>query len=286
MPELPEVEVICRGLEPNLLARTILAISFGTQAMRLPLPVEESALWITGQKITGVHRRAKFILIELASSATLMIHLGMTGRLNFFPAGSALAKHDHVRWLLDNHMELRFNDTRRFGSVQVIGPGQDKAGPFAGLGPDPFWSEFSAGYLAKLADGRKTPVKSFLMDNRVVTGIGNIYASEILFSSGVNPTKPVKKLTPREWQEIVVNSRLILNAAIACGGTTIADYVNSRGEKGLFQTKLQVYGRAGEACPNCGGQINQIRLGGRASFYCPACQPAPLTPVKMSKKRD
>ncbi|NTV12868.1 MAG: bifunctional DNA-formamidopyrimidine glycosylase/DNA-(apurinic or apyrimidinic site) lyase [Desulfobulbaceae bacterium] len=284
MPELPEVEVICRGLEPNLVNRSIIKASFGQQSMRLPLPIEETALWVTGHKVVAVRRRAKFIMVGLDSAATLLIHLGMTGRLNFFPVGSAVAKHDHARWLLDNGLELRFNDTRRFGSLRIIAPGQDQAEVLGELGPDPFWPEFNADYLAALAKGRRVPVKSFLMDNRVATGIGNIYASEILFTSGINPTTPVAHLAAQEWQKVVANSQLILTEAIACGGTTISDYVNSRGEKGYFQTKLRVYGRTGEACPNCGGAISQVRLGGRASFYCPACQPS-QSKDKPAKKR-
>jgi len=182
-------------------------------------------------------------------------------------------------------VELRFNDTRRFGSVQVISPEQDQTEVFGELGPDPFWPEFNFNYLMDLARGRRAPVKSFLMDNRVVTGIGNIYASEILFTSGVNPTTPVGLLAARDWRKIVTNSRLILEEAIACGGTTISDYVNSRGEKGLFQTKLRVYGRSSEPCPNCGREICQIRLGGRASFYCPACQPLQHLGKSPKKRR-
>lgn len=285
MPELPEVEVICRGLEPNLVARTILTVSFGSQKMRLPLPVKESERWVTGHKIMGVRRRAKYILVDLESSATLLIHLGMTGRLNFFPADSSVAKHDHARWLLDNGVELRFNDTRRFGAIQVISPEQDPAEVFGELGPDPFWPEFNPEYLAGLAKGRIVPVKSFLMDNRVITGIGNIYASEILFTSRISPTSPVGNLEARDWRAIVANSKLILTEAIACGGSTISDYVNSRGEKGLFQTKLRVYGRAGQPCQNCGEEISKVSLGGRASFYCPACQPVKGLGKSLKKTR-
>lgn len=284
MPELPEVEVICRGLAPTLLGRKIVTASFSHQKMRLPLPTQQISTWIVGRKIKGVRRLAKFILLDMDSAASLVVHLGMTGRLNFFPAGTAVAKHDHGRWLLDNGLELRFNDTRRFGSIQVMAPGQNPAEVFGELGPDPFWPEFNPGYLAEQARGRTIPVKSLLMDNGAVTGIGNIYASEILHASGVNPTTPAGHLEVREWQKIVTNSRLILEAAIACGGTTIADYVNSRGEKGYFQTRLQVYGREGEACPACREPICQVRLGGRASYYCPACQPEPAR-GKTAKKR-
>lgn len=285
MPELPEVEVICRGLAPTLLGRKIVTASFSIQKMRLPIPTRQISTWILGRKIKGVRRMAKFILFDTDSRASLVVHLGMTGRLNFFPAGTAPAKHDHARWFLDNGLELRFNDTRRFGSIQVLEPGQDPAEVFGTLGPDPFWPEFNAGYLAERARGRAIPVKSLLMDNRVVTGIGNIYASEILHAVEVNPAAPAGQLNHRQWQRIVSNSRLILDAAIACGGTTIADYVNSRGEKGYFQTQLQVYGREGEACRNCEKPIRQVRLGGRASYYCPACQPEPALKKPAKKRR-
>jgi formamidopyrimidine-DNA glycosylase len=285
MPELPEVEVICRGLAPNLLGRTIIAASFSPLKMRLPLPTDQISSWITGREIKEVRRVAKFIVLDMDSSASLVVHLGMTGRLNFFPAATAPAKHDHARWLLDNGLELRFYDTRRFGSIQVLTPGANPTKVFGELGPDPFWPEFNADYLADQARGRTLPVKNLLMDNRVVTGIGNIYASEILHVSRVNPATPASHLSALQWQKIVTNSRLILEAAIACGGTTISDYVNSRGEKGYFQTKLQVYGREGGACTTCRKAIRQVRLGGRASYYCPVCQPEPTVEKITRKKR-
>lgn len=284
MPELPEIEVICRGLEPNLIGKVIVAATFGHQKMRLPLPQQQTADWVIGRKIMGVRRRAKYVLIDLDSAATLLVHLGMTGRLNFFPGDAPVAKHDHARWRLDDGLELRFNDTRRFGSVQVINPAQDPGEVLGELGPDPFWRQFNADYLTRLSQGRTLPVKVFLMDNRVVTGIGNIYASEILFASRVNPSTPVGDLATRQWRELVANSRIILEEAIACGGTTIADYVNSRGEKGYFQIRLRVYGRSGEPCPVCRGEISRILLGGRASFYCPVCQPE-IPRRKAAKKR-
>lgn len=285
MPELPEVEVICRGLAPNLIGRTIITASFSHQKMRVPLPAHLISTWITGRKIKGVRRVAKFIVLGMDSSASLVVHLGMTGRLNFFPVGTAPAKHDHARWHLDNGLELRFNDTRRFGSIQVLPPGGNPLEVFGALGPDPFWPEFNAEYLTGQARGRTLPVKNLLMDNRVVTGIGNIYASEILHISGVNPATPASHLNTVLWQRVVTNSRLILEAAIASGGTTISDYVNSRGEKGYFQTKLQVYGREGEACPACHTPIRQVRLGGRASYYCPVCQPEPVEKKLVRTKR-
>jgi formamidopyrimidine-DNA glycosylase len=285
MPELPEVEVICRGLSPNLIGRKIVSAWFSRQKMRLPFPTAGIATWITGHLVESVRRRAKFILIEMDSSASLVVHLGMTGRLNFFPADSEPAKHDHIRWLLDNDLELRFNDTRRFGSVQVLAPGESPARVFGELGPDPFWPEFNDQYLAGLARNRTTPVKNLLMDNRVTTGIGNIYASEILHASGINPATPAGKLTSRQWRTIIGKSHQILEEAIACGGTTISDYVNSRGEKGYFQIRLQVYDREGDACNKCRETIRQVRLGGRASYYCPGCQPEPDRKPITRKRR-
>jgi len=266
-----------------LIGRKIKSAVFGPLKLRLPLPDRKISKQIAGKKVTAVRRRAKYVVIELDSASLLVIHLGMTGRLGLFPSGTPPAKHDHASWLLDNDLEMRFNDTRRFGSIQVFDSEEAAAEFFETLGPDPFWAAFSAPYLADLARGRNLPVKSFLMDNRIVTGIGNIYASEILFASRVNPTTSVRELTPGQWLKIVENSRIILTAAIACGGSTIADYVNSSGEKGYFQTKLKVYGRDREPCPKCCEPIVQVRLGGRASYYCPNCQPD-VRPRKTKKK--
>jgi formamidopyrimidine-DNA glycosylase len=273
MPELPEVEVISRGLAPHLEGHRLVKISFGTKKLRLPMPNEKQTALLVGKTIRLVQRRAKYVVIVLENSAKMLIHLGMTGRLGIFPEKTTLASHDHARWLLDNKLELRFNDTRRFGSIQGLGPNDDLDSFFAGQGPDPFWEDFSGQYLEELAAKRSLPVKNFLMDNRVVTGIGNIYASETLFRAGINPKRPAGEISLANWQVIVDKSREVLKEAISCGGSTISDYVNSSGEKGYFQTKLQVYGRTGQPCPVCGAPISKIKLGGRASFFCPVCQP-------------
>ncbi len=273
MPELPEVEVISRGLAPHLEGRRLVRAIFGAKKLRLPMPDEEQTALLVGKTIRLVQRRAKYIVIVLENSAKILIHLGMTGRLGILPGKKALGNHDHARWLLDNKLELRFNDTRRFGSIQVLGPNDDLDSFFAGQGPDPFWEEFSGQYLKNLATKRSLPVKNFLMDNRVVTGIGNIYASETLFRAGINPKRPVKGISLADWQLIVEQSREVLKEAISCGGSTISDYVNSSGEKGYFQTRLQVYGRNGQPCPVCDTPISKTKLGGRASFFCPVCQP-------------
>jgi formamidopyrimidine-DNA glycosylase len=275
MPELPEVEVVSLGLAPHLEGHKLTRVIFGPKRLRLPMPNKKQAALLIGKKVTKVERRAKYIVITMENSAKMIIHLGMTGRLGLFPKGTALAKHDHGRWLLDNDLELRYNDSRRFGSIQVLGEDGQLECFFEGSGPDPFWEEYSAEYLEKTAATRSLPVKNFLMDNRVVTGIGNIYASETLFMAAINPTTTVNKLSRANWQTIVDKSREVLKDAISCGGTTISDYVNSSGQKGYFQTRLLVYGRTGQPCYVCGDPISKINLGGRASFFCPTCQPEP-----------
>jgi len=272
MPELPEVEVICQGLAPHLQDQRIVSFATNHKKLRLPVPAKNMVAWITGKKIADVSRRAKYIVITMENSASLVIHLGMTGRLCLSQPDSPLAKHDHIRWQLDNRMEMRFNDTRRFGSVQVLAPDEDPDTIFAGYGPDPFWDSFTVDYLAATARNRNLPVKNFLMDNRVVTGIGNIYASETLFAAGINPAIRAGEISREQWAKIISESRKILREAIRCGGTTISDYVNSGGEKGYFQTRLRVYGRKDAPCPNCRQKIEKIQQGGRATFFCPECQ--------------
>ena len=273
MPELPEVEVICRGLAPHLEGQRLIIVSFGKKKLRIPMPTQRSMASVKGEIISSVKRRAKYIIITLENSAKIIIHLGMTGRLGLFPQGAPSAKHDHATWLLANKMELRFNDTRRFGSVQIVRPDVDHEILFANLGPDPFWDSFSGEYLNKKARNRTIAVKNFIMDNRIVVGIGNIYASEILFATGINPETSAGSINAEEWQEIVLKSREILEDAISQGGSTISDYVNSEGEKGYFQVNFQVYGRTGQSCRRCGELIQKTSIGGRASFYCPGCQP-------------
>jgi formamidopyrimidine-DNA glycosylase len=174
---------------------------------------------------------------------------------------------------LDSGLELRFNDVRRFGSVQVISPeDEERSHIFAGLGPEPLGPDFSANYLIKAAQGRVRPIKNFVMDGRVVVGIGNIYANEILFAAGIRPTRGAGTLGKKAWDQLVRASNQVLERAIACGGTTISDFVNSSGEAGYFQCELKVYGRGGEPCPRCSSTIIRQVLAGRATYYCPTCQ--------------
>lgn len=272
MPELPEVEVVCRGLAPHLRGRTVNKITLSGSQLRLPLPRQLMRRWVLAATVVAVRRRAKYCIIELANGARLVVHLGMTGRLGIFPAGAPPQRHDHCRLGLDNGQDLRFNDVRRFGSLQVVTPAQDEALLFAGLGPDPLSAEFGPGYLLARATARKQPVKNFLMDNRVVVGIGNIYASEILFAARLSPLRPAREVSPAEWHRVASQAGTVLTRAIAAGGTTISDFVNSSGEPGYFQLQLQVYGRRGKPCRVCGSVIKKTVLAGRATFFCETCQ--------------
>ena len=272
MPELPEVEVVRRGLEPLLVGRVIVDAACLGPRLRLAPPLAEIERLAVGGKGRELRRRGKYLLLELDNQTRLVFHLGMTGRLGVFPKNEQIKTHDHWLFALDDQTELRFNDTRRFGSLQLLPPGQDEATIFGALGPEPLQGGFSVAYLLSRAQGRRQPVKSFLMDNRVVVGIGNIYASESLFAARVLSTKPAGTLSLAACRRIVTSSRQVLSQAIAAGGTTISDFANASGEAGYFQLQLMVYDRAGQPCRVCGATIRKIVLGGRSTFFCPRCQ--------------
>jgi len=271
VPELPEVEVIRRGLEPCLVNRRLLTYHYSGKKLRLPFPGGQLRKWVCGQRIIGISRRAKYLILELENGAGLVFHLGMTGRLGLFHPTDRPLAHDHLRLLLDNSLELRFHDTRRFGSVQVCPPDQ-RENFFIGLGVDPFSPDFKAITLHERAQKHRQPVKNFIMDGRIVVGIGNIYASEILFAAGIRPDRPAQSLSMQEWHTVVEASRKVLTQAIACGGTTISDFVGAGGEAGYFQCELQVYGQGGELCRRCGSRVVRTVMAGRATYYCSQCQ--------------
>ncbi len=275
MPELPEVEVVRKGLSLHLPGRTITKIRCDDKSLRWPVPLAAMKQHLPGTRIAGIKRRAKYLLVELDSNAVLIIHLGMTGKLGLFPANSPDMKHDHVAWLLDNSQELRFNDVRRFGSIALLLPEEISTMEetfFKRTGPEPFDSSFSVGYLRKKAAGRSQPVKTFIMDSSVVAGIGNIYANESLFASGIRPGRSIGSISSKKWQDLIDEIREVLAKAIACGGSTISDFIGASGERGYFQVNFAVYGKEGQDCPRCSRLIRQVRLGGRSSFFCPHCQ--------------
>ncbi len=272
MPELPEVEVICQGLRPHIEGRRIEHIQCGAKELRLPIPRADLQDKICQSRVVTLSRRAKYLLFDMDNGCRFLVHLGMTGRLGIFTAKAPPALHDHLIFRLDDGMELRYNDTRRFGFVVVQEGVESGSDPLAKLGPEPFWKEFSAPYLKTLAGRRLQPVKNFLMNSQVVVGIGNIYANEILFAAGILPTMPIGSLNLAQWQTLVDRSREVLTQAINSGGTTISDYLNASGKPGYFQLELAVYGRAGEKCKKCPGLIEKQTIAGRATYLCPRCQ--------------
>ena len=270
MPELPEVEVICQGLRPHVTGRQVVDIWCSGKKLRLPVPARQMRETLPGARINRIKRRAKYLLFDLDNGFQLLVHLGMTGRLGIFPAKAPPAIHDHVCWCFDDGMEMRFNDTRRFGFVRLLSGNEDD--PFASLGPEPLGPDFTAVHLREKAARRLQPIKNFLMDNKVVVGIGNIYANEILFYCGLLPTTPIGSIPAATWQRLVEITRQVLTRAIESGGTTISDYVNASGQAGYFQLELMVYGRQGQRCKQCATPISKQVIAGRASYFCPRCQ--------------
>jgi formamidopyrimidine-DNA glycosylase len=272
MPELPEVEVIRRGLAPLLVGRRFLAVKVGPKRLRQQSSPRELRRWLQGRRLDNLRRRGKYLRFNLEGGVTLLIHLGMTGRLLVGPPAAPPLPHVHLVFQLEGGLDLFFQDTRRFGQVLVYPPGVDPA-PLAQVGAEPFSRKVTPDWLLEQARGRSRPIKNFLLDARVLAGIGNIYACEILMAAGLHPTTPVGRLSREDWDRVLTETRRILRHAIKKGGTTVANYLNSKGETGLFQLKLLVYGRAGQPCRRCGATIVRLVQAGRSTFFCPVCQP-------------
>jgi formamidopyrimidine-DNA glycosylase len=275
MPELPEVETICRGLRPHIIGRTVDSIHCSGLKLRVSIPYTEMCHCLIGNKITDVRRRAKYLLIEMVSGHILIIHLGMTGKLGIYSPSLPPARHCHVRFLLSDGLELRYIDSRRFGSMHVVQPEQAakmESTFFATTGPEPFSRTCSAQYLQRCAEGRAVPVKTFIMTGRIMAGVGNIYANESLFQAGIAPGRAAANIALKEWRRLIVCIRKVLSHAIECGGSTISDYVNADQQSGYFQINFQVYGRGAKPCRTCGTAVEKVQIGGRASYYCPQCQ--------------
>ena len=271
MPELPEVEVIRRGLAPVLVGRRFLAVKVGAQRLRQQSSPQELRRWVPGRRLESLRRRGKYLRFDLEGGVTLLIHLGMTGRLLAGPPPSPPLPHVHLVFQMEGGLDLFFQDVRRFGQILVFPPGVDPP-PLARVGAEPFSRKVTPAWLAEQARDRVRPIKNFLLDARILAGIGNIYACEILFAARLHPATPVGHLTLTDWDRVLTETRRILRRAIKKGGTTVANYLNSKGEIGLFQLELLVYGRAGESC-RCGARIDRLVQAGRSTFFCPGCQP-------------
>jgi formamidopyrimidine-DNA glycosylase len=273
MPELPEVETTRRGLAPHLEGTTITGIVIRNARLRWPIP---EAMPLPGQAVLALERRAKYLLLG-CGNGTLILHLGMSGSLRILPADTLPEKHDHFDLILNNGKLMRLRDPRRFGAVLWC-EGDVYTHPLlAGLGPEPLQDtdgiyRFDARYLYHATRRRNVAIKQLIMDNHVVVGVGNIYASEALFSAGIKPQLKADKLSLARCSKLVAAIRATLNAAIGAGGSTLRDFVNASGNPGYFQQQMQVYGRAGEPCRHCASPIKQIKQGQRSSFYCEYCQ--------------
>ncbi|MBL0029799.1 MAG: bifunctional DNA-formamidopyrimidine glycosylase/DNA-(apurinic or apyrimidinic site) lyase [Rhodanobacteraceae bacterium] len=269
MPELPEVETTRRGIAPHVEGRIVTRAVLRRPDLRWPIP-REIAQVFAGQRVTGTERRAKYLLLHSDPGAAI-IHLGMSGSLRVLDADVPVRAHDHVDLVLDDGRLLRFNDPRRFGCL-LWQPAGHTHELLRELGPEPLGDAFDGDYLFALSRGRTAPVKAFLMDQRVVVGVGNIYVAEALFAAGVRPMRAAGKITRREYALLADAIRRILAYAIERGGTTLRDFLKPDGEPGYFEQELFVYGRDGEPCKRCGTIITLRRDAQRASFYCRVCQ--------------
>jgi formamidopyrimidine-DNA glycosylase len=282
MPELPEVETVRRGLQPVMEGRVITRAEVNRPDLRWPLP-DRMADRLTGRRVLALRRRSKYILADLDSGETLLVHLGMSGRMlisgvmlgQFHHDHPAPQKHDHVVLHMEGRARITFNDARRFGAMDLMATAEADTHPLlAGLGPEPFGNDFNETYLVHRLKGRRTPVKSALLDQRVVAGLGNIYVAETLYRARTSPLRLAGDLTEPAIRRLVPVIRDVLSEAIEAGGSSLRDFRQANGELGYFSKHFQVYDHEGDPCetPGCGGTIIRTVQSGRSSFWCPSCQ--------------
>ena len=269
MPELPEVETARRGLLPHVAGRRVGHVRLRRPDLRWPIPREVEDL-LPGQRIDAIRRRAKYLLLDTGAGSALL-HMGMSGSLRVLPSDTPVRAHDHVDIALDSDRVLRFNDPRRFGCLLWQSPGTVHP-LLADLGPEPLSDDFDGDLLFQLSRGRSAPVKTFLMDQAVVVGVGNIYAAEALFIAGISPLRAAGKVSRERYAALADAVKAILAHAIARGGTTLRDFISPDGAPGYFEQELTVYGRGGEPCRRCGRPLKQALIGQRASVWCGHCQ--------------
>lgn len=269
MPELPEVETTRRGIAPYCSGQKIQRLLVREPRLRWPVPGDLPQR-LAGQPILDLERRAKYLLFRTAPGS-LLVHLGMSGSLRVVPSQEQPGKHDHIDILLHSGFALRYNDPRRFGCFLWLQP--DEQHPLLShLGPEPLSSDFDGDLLYRLSRGRKGPVKNFIMDGKVVVGIGNIYANEVLFLAGIDPRRSAGRISPGRYQRLAQYIKQVLTSAIEQGGTTLRDFVGGDGKPGYFAQQLYVYGRGGAACKHCASPLREVRLGQRTTVFCVACQ--------------
>lgn len=270
MPELPEVETTRRGITPHVQGRTVTEVVVRESRLRWPVP-EQLAPAVIGRQVVTIGRRGKYLLLEFGTG-TAIWHLGMSGSLRVLTEAAPPGKHDHIDWTLDSGVVLRFNDPRRFGALLWTEAPVLEHALLAHLGPEPLDELFDADYLWARTRRRAQAIKTLIMDARIVVGVGNIYANEALFNSGIRPARPAGKLTRAECVRLVAAIKAILAYAIERGGTTLRDFVGGDGKPGYFQQELQVYDRGGANCRSCAGLLMETRLGNRQTVYCRQCQ--------------
>ena len=271
MPELPEVETTRRGLIDHIVNQKVVELKVHQPALRWRVDVCELENAIVGQSFSEISRRGKYLLFENASGS-MMCHLGMSGSLRLVTNQEPRRKHDHFEWFFQSGAIMRFHDPRRFGSVLWVNHPTQQHRLLRELGPEPLSSKFDADYLHGKSKSRKQAVKVYIMNSKIVVGVGNIYASEALFLAGIHPARHAGRISKQRYARLVDCIKKTLNRAIKSGGTTLRDFVNSAGEPGYFRQKLYVYERVGQPCVNCKTPIKRIVQGQRASYYCPHCQ--------------
>jgi len=269
MPELPEVEVCRLGISPHIISNKVSKVVVRNANLRWPIPTDVQNL--VGQSVISVDRRAKYLLLRF-ESGTLLMHLGMSGTIRVIDKNTPVTKHDHFELVFINGTVLRLNDPRRFGAVLWLNKHQDAQGLLSKLGPEPLSDDFCYDYLFNKAKSRKVPIKTFLMNNHIVVGVGNIYANEALFLAGILPTVKAGDINKERYNRLTDIIKKVLSAAIEQGGTTLKDFTQVDGKPGYFAQSLFVYGRAGGKCLTCQETLLEIRQSNRSSVYCPNCQ--------------
>ncbi len=270
MPELPEVETTRRGIEPHIENNKVSKVILRRKTLRWPITPALSKD-LPGETIQSVSRRGKYLLLA-TQKGCLLIHLGMSGSLRIVESSRAAAKHDHVDVVFANNKVLRYTDPRRFGCILWETEPIEAHPLLASLGPEPLEDNFHTDYLFKKSRRRNVAVKTFIMDSKVVVGVGNIYANESLFLAGISPKRSAGKISKPRYEKLVECIQQVLQQAIDVGGTTLKDFTGSDGEPGYFAQSLHVYGRRGEPCHGCNGTLKEIRQGQRSTVYCPQCQ--------------
>jgi len=277
MPELPEVETVVRGLRPKLEGRRLARVEQRRPDLRFPLP-ERFAERLTGRRVERILRRAKYMLLHLDDGQVLLCHLGMSGRMMIVEAAAGgarppLERHDHVIFTTEEGGEIRFNDVRRFGIMDLVSAEMLEAHPLLrDLGPEPLGNDFNGPGLAAALKGKRTPIKAALLDQRVVAGLGNIYVCEALFFAGLSPRRQAYTVQGGRAEKLAAAVRQVLTRAIEVGGSSLRDYVQANGELGYFQHEWSVYDREGEGCKVCTTALRRLVQSGRSTFYCPNCQ--------------